>query len=183
MSRSARQDVDRQRAAVAAVVSAREGGMDRAAIAQAYEARYGTRIAQRTLQRRLEELVAAGVMVPAGASTARTYHPTPGWAGAAPDLAELTRRVVQAVDPERIILFGSAARGAAGPHSDLDVLVIKSGTRRRIELMHAIRRALRGFPAAVDLVVATPTEIARWGEHPGLVFHQALGEGVELYAA
>lgn len=183
MSRSTRQDVDRQRAAVAAVVAARDGGMDRPTIAQAYEERYGTQIARRTLQRRLEELVAAGVIVPAGASTARTYHPAPGRAGAAPDLADLTRRILQAVDPERIILFGSAARGAAGPHSDLDVLVIKSGARRRIEMMHAIRRALRGFPAAVDLVVATPTEIARWGENPGLVFHHALRDGVELYAA
>jgi predicted nucleotidyltransferase len=36
----------------------------------------------------------------------------------------LVRRIVQAVHPLRIILFGSAARGQMGPHSDLDVLVV-----------------------------------------------------------
>ena len=38
-------------------------------------------------------------------------------------LAELTRRIVDAVHPLRIILFGSAARGEAGPDSDVDFLV------------------------------------------------------------
>ncbi len=39
-------------------------------------------------------------------------------------LDELVRRTVQAVDPVRIILFGSAARGKMGPNSDLDILVV-----------------------------------------------------------
>ena len=105
---------------------------------------------------------------------------------AAPDpavLDALVERIVRAVQPDRIILFGSAVRGRMGPHSDIDVLVVKSGEYRRIEVMHAIRRALRGFGHAVDLVVATPTELARYGDCFALVYYPALREGRELYAA
>lgn len=38
-------------------------------------------------------------------------------------LGEIVRRIVAVAEPDRIILFGSAARGQMGPHSDLDLLV------------------------------------------------------------
>jgi predicted nucleotidyltransferase len=41
-----------------------------------------------------------------------------------PTLAEIVRRLVAAYQPERIYLFGSVARGEAGPDSDYDLLVI-----------------------------------------------------------
>lgn len=41
-----------------------------------------------------------------------------------PVLAEVVRRLVEAYGPERIYLFGSVARGDAGPHSDYDILVV-----------------------------------------------------------
>jgi len=43
-------------------------------------------------------------------------------------IEEAARRIVEAADPDRIIVFGSAARGAAGASSDVDLLVVKSGT-------------------------------------------------------
>jgi predicted nucleotidyltransferase len=98
-------------------------------------------------------------------------------------LENLVLRIVEAVRPERIILFGSAARGTMGPHSDLDVLVVKSGAYRKIDVMHAIRRRLRGLGEAVDIVVATPEELVRYGECPALVHHAALHGGRQLYAA
>ncbi len=42
----------------------------------------------------------------------------------------IIRRIVEVAKPERIILFGSAARGAMGPNSDVDLLVIKAGANR-----------------------------------------------------
>ena len=42
-------------------------------------------------------------------------------------LDEVVQRIVAVADPEKIILFGSAARGELGPDSDLDLLVVKSG--------------------------------------------------------
>jgi predicted nucleotidyltransferase len=43
-------------------------------------------------------------------------------------LADIVRRIVRAAKPEKIVLFGSAARGEMGPDSDYDVLVIKGGS-------------------------------------------------------
>jgi predicted nucleotidyltransferase len=42
------------------------------------------------------------------------------------DLQEITRRIVAAANPVKVILFGSQARGIAHPGSDLDLLVIES---------------------------------------------------------
>lgn len=70
-----------------------------------------------------------------------------------------------------------------GPHSDLDILVVKSGHYRRIDVLHAIRRTLRGFPFAIDLVVARPNELEQYADSRALVYYPALKEGRELYAA
>ena len=63
-------------------------------------------------------------------------------------LADIVRRVVEAAKPEKIILFGSAARGEMGPDSDIDLLVIKAGKFHRWQLTTAIYRQLRGKGAA-----------------------------------
>ncbi len=95
-------------------------------------------------------------------------------------LQEVIRRIVDVAQPERIILFGSAARGELGPNSDVDVLVIKSGAERR-KLAMAIYEKLIGVGCAVDVVVATPEDIARYGECPALVYEPALREGKVVY--
>jgi len=98
------------------------------------------------------------------------------------DVEDVVRRIVEAAQPEKIILFGSAARGEMGPNSDLDFLIIKAGSHRR-ELTDRIRRALRGVNAAVDLVVATPEDIARYKDSHPLVYKPALREGLVVYDA
>jgi predicted nucleotidyltransferase len=45
-------------------------------------------------------------------------------------LDNIIRRIVEVAHPEKILLFGSAARGEMGPNSDVDLLVIKSGAHR-----------------------------------------------------
>ena len=84
------------------------------------------------------------------------------------NLAEIVRRIVDTAEPERVILFGSTARGEAGPHSDMDFLIIKSTSNER-ELGASIRRALYGVKAAVDLVVASPEDIERYKDSHALV--------------
>ena len=98
------------------------------------------------------------------------------------DVQEIVRRIVEVAQPERVILFGSAARGEMGPNSDLDFLIIKSGADRR-ELTDRIRRALRGVNAAVDLVVATPEDIERYKDSHPLIYKPALREGLVVYDA
>jgi predicted nucleotidyltransferase len=97
-------------------------------------------------------------------------------------LREIVRRIVEAVHPEKIILFGSAARGEMGPDSDVDLLVVKAGADRRATARVA-RRALIGLGIPKDIVVFTPEDIERHKNNRGLVIFPALREGKVLYAA
>jgi len=97
-------------------------------------------------------------------------------------LHEIVRRIIEVAKPEKIILFGSAARGEMGPDSDIDLLVIKSGVHRR-NLAKAIYQHLFGVGQAIDIVVVTPEDVERYGDCPGLVIAYALREGRVLYAA
>lgn len=97
-------------------------------------------------------------------------------------LQEIVRRIVETVQPEKIILFGSAARGEIGPDSDLDILVVKAGVHRR-ETARIIRRNLFGIGVPLDIVVVTPEDIERYGNCPALVIEPALREGRVVYAS
>lgn len=96
---------------------------------------------------------------------------------------DLVNRIVAAVQPRRIILFGSAARGEAGERSDVDVLVVVEEGRHRRRTAQRIHRALLGFGLPVDVVVATLGDLERYGNSPALVYRDALRDGRELYAA
>jgi uncharacterized protein len=92
-------------------------------------------------------------------------------------LADIVARVVRAADPEKVVLFGSAARGTMGPNSDVDLLVIKGGRFNRDRVTIAIYRELRGKGVPVDVVVATPKEVERYRDTHCLVICPALKEG------
>lgn len=96
-------------------------------------------------------------------------------------LAEITRRIVQTSNPEKIILFGSYARGGFDDDSDLDLLVIVPGVKHLRQESLRMRRALRGLLTPVDIVVATPDQIERLGDTPGLIYRTALQEGQVVY--
>jgi uncharacterized protein len=96
-------------------------------------------------------------------------------------LADVIRRVVEAAQPDKIVLFGSAARGEMGPHSDLDLLVIKGGKFNYWRLLTTIYRHLRDTEAAVDVVLVTPEDVERYGDSPCLVIYPALREGKVVY--
>lgn len=83
--------------------------------------------------------------------------------------------------PEKIILFGSAARGESRPDSDIDLLVIKSGVHQR-RLAQAIYMSLLGVGRAVDVVVVTPEDVERYRDSPALVIGPALREGKVICA-
>jgi uncharacterized protein len=71
-----------------------------------------------------------------------------------PVLAEVVRRLVEAYLPERIYLFGSVARGDAGPDSDYDILVVVPEDAPPEHLRSRLAyRVLRGTGAAADVVV------------------------------
>jgi len=98
-------------------------------------------------------------------------------------LDELVKRIVDAVHPLKIILFGSAVRGEMGPDSDLDLLVVMpDGTHRRHTARHIYGR-VRGIKVPYDVVVATPSDLEKYGNSIGLIYKTILEEGRELYAA
>ena len=98
-------------------------------------------------------------------------------------LDDVISRIVEVADPEKIILFGSAARGETGPHSDLDLLVVKSGDVHRGRLTEDIHMNLLGLGQAVDVVAVTAEDVARYGDSHALIIAPALREGKVVYDA
>jgi len=98
-------------------------------------------------------------------------------------LEEIIKRVVQIAQPEKIILFGSAVRGEMGPHSDVDLLVIKKGGFHQGRLTGEIYMNLHGVGQAVDVIVVTPEQVEKYCNTPYLVIAPALREGKEVYHA
>ena len=98
-------------------------------------------------------------------------------------LEEIVRRIVEVAHPDRIILFGSAARGEMGPDSDVDLLVVKADVVHRGHLAEEIYMNLAGVGVAVDLIVVTPHDIDRFKDRVGTVIRPALRHGLEIYAA
>ena len=99
-------------------------------------------------------------------------------------LDDLVHRVVQAVHPRRIILFGSAATGRMGANSDLDLLVIMPDGVHRRRTAQAIYRSLTGLgiaKIAKDVVVVTESDLREYSRNPALVLFPALREGTEVY--
>ena len=90
-------------------------------------------------------------------------------------------RLVNAFHPDKIILFGSQARGTADDRSDVDLLVIcpVAGSRRTLTL--AMDRSLWGLKLARDIVVLTPDEFERDRQIPGTIARPAWLEGKVLY--
>ncbi len=98
-------------------------------------------------------------------------------------LDDLVQRIVAAVHPLRVVVFGSGARGDTHPDSDIDILVVMpEGTHRRHTAQY-LYRAIDGVRVPYDLIVATPSDLEKQKDNPGLVYRSILREGRTLYAA
>jgi len=96
-------------------------------------------------------------------------------------LSEVVRRLVEAVDPDRIILFGSRARGDHRPDSDVDLLIVRDSTEPRHRRVIRAYRALRGLGISKDILWYTPQEVADWAGVINHVICRALNDGLVLY--
>jgi predicted nucleotidyltransferase len=96
-------------------------------------------------------------------------------------LQEVTQRLVQQFAPERIILFGSQARGTADARSDVDLLVICPLSGRRRDMMVAMDLSLNGLGIARDIMILTPEEYERDRQIPGTIARPASIQGRVLY--
>ena len=100
-------------------------------------------------------------------------------------LRRMVTAIVDAADPEQVILFGSRARGDARPDSDVDLVVIEAEPfgpdRDRLAEINRLMRALGGISVATDILVYSRDEVEYWRDSLNNVLARALREGRVLY--
>jgi predicted nucleotidyltransferase len=100
-------------------------------------------------------------------------------------LSDMVEAIVWEVDPERIYLFGSRARGDARADSDMDLLIVERGPfspdYSRWQEIKRVRRALSPFRIPKDILVYTADEVTKWQYTVNHIIARALREGKLLY--
>ncbi|MFH1115548.1 MAG: nucleotidyltransferase domain-containing protein [Pseudomonadota bacterium] len=101
------------------------------------------------------------------------------------EFAKIVRVIVEAIDPEQIILFGSRAGGDFRRDSDLDLLIVDSQpfdtTRSRRKEITRIGDLLDVVPLAIDILLHSREEVEYWRDSLNNVVARALREGRVLY--
>lgn len=100
-----------------------------------------------------------------------------------PRIPILVQRLVDAVHPRQVILFGSRARGSSDPASDIDLLVVLDVCTKRHEVAARLLNLTGGIGLPVDVVVRTTAEFAERQGLPGSIESAAAREGIPLHAA
>ncbi len=100
-------------------------------------------------------------------------------------LKQMVQKIVDEVDPEQVILFGSRARGDMRAESDVDLVVVESkpfGQERSRRLETArLYRSLSGFGISKDILLYSRDEVEYWRDSLNHVLARALREGRVLY--
>jgi predicted nucleotidyltransferase len=96
---------------------------------------------------------------------------------------DAARRIVAAAPGARVILFGSQARGEAGPDSDVDLLVVELHVGDRFGEIVRLQRLLAPLRLPADLVVVSAAHVEEWGDVQNTMLHDALREGRVLAQA
>lgn len=97
-------------------------------------------------------------------------------------LDNLIKSVVKEIDPIKILIFGSWARGDNKPDSDIDLLVVMPDGIHRRKTAQVLYRNIRGIGIPFDLVIATTSDLEKHRNNIGLVYRTILSEGKEVYA-
>lgn len=97
----------------------------------------------------------------------------------------MIQAIVEEVEPRRIYLFGSRARGNQTADSDIDLLIVEDQEfgpqRTRWSELKRIRRVLRPFRIPKDVLVYSQDEFEKWEESVNHVIAHAVREGKLLY--
>lgn len=87
------------------------------------------------------------------------------------------------MNPRRIVLFGSTARGEAGPESDIDLLVVMDGFESRFAEMNRASRLLASLRVPVDVLIYTVDEVEQWSGVVNHILNEAVRSGRVVYDA
>ncbi len=96
-------------------------------------------------------------------------------------IRDIVLRIVNVIHPDKIVLFGSQARGEARPESDIDLLVIARSTEPRHRRSAPLYGALSDILAPMDILVYSPEEVDEWSQVRQAFVTTALREGKVLY--
>ena len=96
---------------------------------------------------------------------------------------EAARRIAAAAPGARVILFGSQARGEAGPDSDVDLLVVEPHVPDRFGEIVRLQRVLAPLRLPADVVVVSEAHVGEWGDVQNTMLREALREGRVLAQA
>lgn len=99
-----------------------------------------------------------------------------------PPIEEITRRIVEAFDPQRIVLFGSRARGDARADSDVDLMIEMNSHLKPLARATAVYKLLPDRSWAMDVIVYTPEEVLERHRHRYSFLNTIEREGKVLYA-
>jgi predicted nucleotidyltransferase len=101
-------------------------------------------------------------------------------------LSDIVQAIVREVDPERIYLFGSRARGEARQDSDVDLLIVVSEPfgpeHSRFQEINRVYRALSSFRIPNNVLLYSSDEFAKWSQSLNHVVGRCFREGKLLYA-
>ena len=96
-------------------------------------------------------------------------------------LEEITRRIIEEADPDKILLFGSRTKNHRGNSSDYDICILKRGIYHKRNMRKRIYSKLYGVGAAVDIIIETPEKFGELKSKPFLVFHEVDKHGKVIY--
>lgn len=96
-------------------------------------------------------------------------------------MEKAVRIIVSVADPDRIILFGSRARGGGEPDGDFDILVLKRGVRDPRRIAQQIYMAFVGIGAPMDVIVEDQERFERLKDDPYLIYREAALKGKVVY--
>lgn len=97
-------------------------------------------------------------------------------------LNKIINKILEIIIPDKIILFGSRAKGTAHEGSDYDLLIIKSGIENKREISKKIYRNMLGTNASVDIILEKPEIVEEYKDAVGFIYRFALKEGKIVYA-
>jgi predicted nucleotidyltransferase len=96
-------------------------------------------------------------------------------------LEKAIKIIVQVAEPDKIILFGSQARGDDGFESDYDLLVLKRGVKKHRELTQEIYLNFKDVGAPIDIIVADLDKYDQLKTDPFLIYSEVEKNGRMVY--
>lgn len=97
------------------------------------------------------------------------------------EIDNLVRRIVACIQPQKVVIFGSYAKGTATIKSDLDVLVIKETTLPMANRADDLKPMLSQRLIPVDVHIYTPEEVEEYGKEPFSFINSILRSGKTVF--